>query len=372
MAWAGPAWPALASTGTDDVVFEEEVVPADVQDAVDEVPFDEESGSNSYVVNGVPKYLTAPTRISIVASGPQGVCAVEFGRQQDTTAPWELTLSPGGGGWRDTVVVRLCDGYDDSVVLDTVVPFRVAGAVLQADGRPQRIRLANMMKDSDAAFTVTTSSGRTVARGRVDRTSSTIVKVPTGSTRSTETYQVTLVGDNDVTMTRPLIVAKGWTVFDPISGVAGLPFAQCQTVPWFYDPKGHPSNAKALRKDIELALRTISRHANLRFIQTGKAADARLTYRWSNLGPDSVAGVGGTDGSVRLNRQSSWLGDSFAGLGRRGRAWTVVHETMHTMGFDHSSSRGSIMYPVDYGQSRFHRGDVAGLSTMYSKKACPG
>lgn len=45
----------------------------------------------------------------------------------------------------------------------------------------------------------------------------------------------------------------------------------------------------------------------------------------------------------------------------------AVHELGHALGLDHSSSRRSVMYPVDQGETALSKGDIRGLEAIYSK-----
>ncbi|MCV3295896.1 MAG: matrixin family metalloprotease [Oenococcus sp.] len=45
----------------------------------------------------------------------------------------------------------------------------------------------------------------------------------------------------------------------------------------------------------------------------------------------------------------------------------AVHELGHALGLGHSSSRDSVMYPIDQGKSQLSPGDLAGLRAIYTR-----
>lgn len=47
----------------------------------------------------------------------------------------------------------------------------------------------------------------------------------------------------------------------------------------------------------------------------------------------------------------------------------ATHELGHALGLDHSSSRSSVMYPVDQGVTTLSAGDIAALKTIYGTEA---
>ncbi|MDN6899852.1 matrixin family metalloprotease [Oenococcus sicerae] len=44
-----------------------------------------------------------------------------------------------------------------------------------------------------------------------------------------------------------------------------------------------------------------------------------------------------------------------------------MHELGHALGLAHSSSRDSVMYPIDQGKSELSSDDLAGLRAIYSR-----
>jgi predicted Zn-dependent protease len=45
-----------------------------------------------------------------------------------------------------------------------------------------------------------------------------------------------------------------------------------------------------------------------------------------------------------------------------------MHELGHALGLDHSTSKTSVMYPVDQGVSQLSAEDLAGLKKIYETK----
>ena len=136
----------------------------------------------------------------------------------------------------------------------------------------------------------------------------------------------------------------GWSTF----GI-GATYSACETIPWYFDRAGEPAGRAGMEADIALGLAMLGERTKLSFVQTMNPAEAELTFNWRDLNAygANVAGVGGPRGKSRgivsLSTTSPWTLDEWAGAGlvrsgyyiMVGRAWLVVHEAMHAMGFDH-------------------------------------
>lgn len=175
----------------------------------------------------------------------------------------------------------------------------------------------------------------------------------------------------------------GWSTF----GV-GATYTACETIPWYFDRSGEPAGRAGMEADIALGLAMLSQRTKLNFVQTTNPAEAELTFNWRDLNAygANVAGVGGPRGKSRgvvsLSTTNLWTLDEWAGAGlvlngyylMVGRAWLVVHEAMHAMGFDHVEDPAQIMYGGGISPSRppdFGAGDLDGLWTMYGSLECP-
>lgn len=82
-------------------------------------------------------------------------------------------------------------------------------------------------------------------------------------------------------------------------------------------------------------------------------------------------------GGPEITRQTGW-GAYTANHARAGlnvyypqsaiRQSVAIHELGHALGLDHSTSRASVMYPVDQGVTRLSQADVNALKTIYGSE----
>ena len=339
-------------------------------------------GENTYTLVGLPQYLTAPTTFSVEVSGPAAVCGMEYANQSDTAAPWTFTVSPADRSTSNYVDITLCDGGSDWISAETTVPFQVSRDLFMASEGARTIDVTNDM-DVPAVATLTDRRGTVVAQSSVDPGGTAALKLPGRDPKRTTTYRLQIAGANGVTMTRRVVVAKGWTALGGPDLADAAVFPQCSTIPWYYDGRREPGNAGGMPRDIALALKVLQRTTNLRFTRVQDPDKALLTFNWRKLGSNGPSALGGyatsgdsVNGSVTFNTQDYWPTDRYAGIGNRhgspaDRGWLVVHEVMHSLGFGHVSNPTAIMAPINRGQHTFTRGDLEGLRTLYPKGVCP-
>ncbi len=208
--------------------------------------------------------------------------------------------------------------------------------------------------------------------------------MPTKGVRATSTFTVTIAGENGLTMSSPLVVAKGWA---PMWQAPEGAYAPCSRVTWSYDAGGAAKGARTIERDIRASMKRLSTVTGLRFDQIppgpepadlesrGNGGAADINIGWDDLGAHGPSGTGSSDGTVTLNRKDWWVTDKYAGFGNRyrspaGRGWLIIHEVMHTLWLDHVDSRTAIMGPINYGQHHFTRGDLEGLATLYPRTGC--
>lgn len=213
------------------------------------------------------------------------------------------------------------------------------------------------------------------------------------------TYQVSLFEGKKKVSATPLTVipvpvrgsdnrphAGDWTT---LGSRGQATFYPCQEVLWFLDTSLQPPNAAGTRGDIEAALAVLAPATGLRFTQVSSKEQAQLVYRWENLGAGIAGRGGGHLGSaeVQLNPQTRWAGDDFGGLdlvtreweenGTRwqlttpGRAWLIIHETMHALGVGHSGDPSEVMYSGPTTVTALGVGDRDALASLYLENPCP-
>ena len=208
--------------------------------------------------------------------------------------------------------------------------------------------------------------------------------------------KVLTVAENPVAWSPP----SGWvqpSAWALLSGRAT--YTPCQTVDWYFNRSGEPSDRSTMIDDVRSGLAILSAQTGLKFVEVTDPGQAELAFDWADLtarGPD-VAGVGGPRGTgrgtVTFSNNQRWTLNEWAGQEIRrvewprpdlgpgwysyregpGRQVLVMHEAMHAMGFGHVSDYTSIMYPqsLNNGAGQLSAGDIDGLRTMYPSNPCP-
>ena len=176
---------------------------------------------------------------------------------------------------------------------------------------------------------------------------------------------------------------KGWAVFN-----GGATFKPCSTVKWHYDSKGEPENSSLMIQTIRESFDLISERTGLKFVEKKKKLKRKsgINLDWKyDKGRGGLASGGGYgynsgDGKVSFNRTEiqyydnaqaghDVLLDDFGNPKEAPSGWTVVHEVLHAMGFDHVDDPSSIMYYAT-GAAEFSEGDLAGMRKMYLGHPC--
>ena len=337
---------------------------------------------NTYRVVGLPVYLTAPEQFTVIPDGPVAVCAMHFAGTVLTSPPWTFTADvPDHGIQRMHVQVDPCSGFPDFVPITLLRPVIFRTPAVFIDGlAPTTLQVTNNM-GVPVTLTLTDPKDKPVGLYHLpaDRVASEDLelRVPQSvldSTAAEQIYTLTAVGSNGVRASAPLIVARGWAVFPYYDSPLRWKFPPCSTVTWSYDDTRQPASAKDFKRDVVAAFGRLHAQTGLRFVEV--TGEASLELGWKAMGRGGPSGEGGTDGHVVFNTQDAWPTDLFAGFnavhGRPAdRGWQIVHELMHTLGFDHVPGRASIMTPVNYGQHRFSHADLVGLHTLYPQADCP-
>jgi len=182
-------------------------------------------------------------------------------------------------------------------------------------------------------------------------------------------------------------VFNGWRTY---SDSYGANFSPCQQITWFFDRSNEKVDRNTMIDDVRAGLATLEPLTNLTFVETNDPSQAALTFNWGDVSSyGDVAGIGFTDG-VNKGRvtfsdsdkttQNVWAGAGYQRLDdypAPGYWWEsdrrqslVIHEVMHTLGFEHVDIPDSIMNPDFMNGTTFNAGDLDGLATMYKNTPC--
>lgn len=328
---------------------------------------------NDYTVVGLPEYVLGPASFEVQVNGNQPICRMAFADQVDTTAPWQFNVpnaqALGRGG---EIAITLCDGTEDTAYITSQAAVRVGQSVLVAAKKPVPLSIRNYM-DTPVSIRVDLD-GKPVVEQPVAAFDSIDVRVPTSSATYNSTATVTITAADGRSESSTIPIAKGWSLMLNGGSLASArTHPVCSVVTWSYDPKGEPKGGSTFKKDIAPALSRLSKETGLKFQEVPVGADAQLRYTWHRFGGSTLGGVGGTNGLVQFNTTSFWVKNSYAGFGPGrppGRGWLIIHETMHTLGFGHTSTKSSVMAPTNYGVHKFNKGDLVGLHTLYPSGGC--
>lgn len=329
----------------------------------------------------LPQVVSTPTPFSATATHPDGVpaCSATFGGvTQECPGPWSFTFDP--SAIETTFKVVFCDGTIDD-------RRRVADPAFILGGpRNPSVTSENDSNNPTIVWTVTNNLDLP-ARAEVIYNDTVLVAadIPAQGSQMLKTklkskdfkrgnnpavIQVT-AGDGTA-QTFNINIAKGWaSIFG--NGYMKPTFAPCSTVTWSYSTKGQPKNSKKMRSTVRKSFDILSKRTGLKFVEDGlNNPEADIRFSWEKL--RGWAGLGGTDGSIVLARDTFWTRDAYAGHGKKGRpgnGWLVIHEALHVLGLGHADIDGELMSSADRkDRAGFGKGDLAGIEAMYRPKSC--
>ena len=184
-------------------------------------------------------------------------------------------------------------------------------------------------------------------------------------------------------------VFNGWRTYRDSYGAN---FSPCRQITWFFDRSNEKADRNTMIDDVRAGLATLEPLTGLTFVETDDPNSAALTFNWGDVSESGdVAGTGFTDGVNRgrvtfsdtnKTTQNVWAGAGYQRLDdypSPGYWWEsdrrqslVIHEVMHTLGFEHVDIADSIMNPDFMNGTTFNAGDLEGLATMYGNNPCPG
>lgn len=357
--------------------------------------------NDTYVVLGLPAYLTTSTPFTIQFTGPDPICSVAYAGATLTASPWAFTAVPASftalpAPFGPTVSVTDCAGAQSNIAFDTIVPFTiVSNGYFDAETAAHSIEVTNQVTGQVGTITVTGADGAVLGSATVASGASGRVSFRTNQTTPVADYTLTATAPGGVQMVFTLTGTVGWTVMSDLDAF----YTDCSTLTWIYLPSGQPRGTSQVLvlRDIRGALSRIAAHTGLRFRYSTdpslRGKDNVITYHWANLGRHGPSGVGGPEpsstsdstgattstisGTVTLNALNWWAsanataGFGVSTFGFAGRGWLMVHESMHALGFDHTTQPRQIMDAVNSGQHAWGVGDLAGLRTLYPR-SCQG
>lgn len=184
-------------------------------------------------------------------------------------------------------------------------------------------------------------------------------------------------------------VFNGWRTYEDSYGAN---FSPCQRITWYFDRSNEKPDRNTMIDDVRAGLATLEPLTGLTFVETTDPKTAAITFDWGDVTAyGDVAGIGYTDGvnkgrvtfsDTDKTTQNVWAGAGYQRLEdypAPGYWWEsdrrqslVIHEVMHTLGFEHVDIRDSIMNPKFMNGTTFNSGDLEGLATMYRNNSCTG
>lgn len=185
-------------------------------------------------------------------------------------------------------------------------------------------------------------------------------------------------------------VFNGWRTYRDSYGAN---FSPCRQITWFFDRSNEKADRNTMIDDVRAGLATLEPLTGLTFVETDDPNSAALTFNWGDISEygENFAGYASTDGVnkgwVIFSDTADWTKNVWAGSGnirlddypspgfwrsKDGRQTLVIHEVMHTLGFEHVDVPDSIMHPTNMNGTTFNQGDLEGLATMYLNNPCPG
>jgi len=335
-----------------------------------------------YQIQGLDGLITSPT-VFTVEQAPYTenlppVCSMTFGGTTLAAAPWTFTYDP-INAWSDPynmqgntrVYLDYCNGNKSTIYVEPNSPFQFRNRYV-SDGTgaysdpKESIPTVHNSTDETANVSVTNKKGSIVSSFTVQPQQTASLAFP--KEKRTEKYLVTATTSSGTSMAVSFTKAKGWGLL-----LGGATVPPCSVVTWAYDNSRAPNKTLTFEKDLRESLNILSTETGLTFVEINDYKKAQLRYRWAPL---SVAGTGSTDGTVTFSTKSFWVKDGYAGFkpfkanknytsGPSGRGWLIIHETMHSLGYDHVKDSKSIMAPINTGQGKFTKADLDGLHSVY-------
>lgn len=174
------------------------------------------------------------------------------------------------------------------------------------------------------------------------------------------------------------------SIIKPSSELAPLENSE---VKQFYPNMRYPSSSISFsiesscnaqkRQDMESALNIIQNKTILKFYE--KINDAEIKFSCSDAVPAAktarhfVAGEGGPVTIINTSKYSIILQGQVLlyRIERCGEPVVTIHETLHALGFDHTSHESSILYPVSNCNQQLEQEIVNTINQIYAVKPLP-
>jgi hypothetical protein len=345
------------------------------------------SAQEEPISNSLPAFVTGPTDFSVtIAAGNPPICAMTYGTQERTQAPWQFTFDPKE---RVSMIrVSTCQGSEFNYYLTPpdLAYFISRNAEIRESGFKSKMFVVNNV-ELPGKIQVLDGSGKVLASAAIGpRTTPLTVTLPKIANRLSELQVVMTSDDGAYTVKDRILVSRGWAQI-----ATPLPIAPCSITYWRYVAAGAPKDAKKVEGDIVKALALISKTSGVAFIKASDqvqilAAKQSLTFGWrSMLGTGGAVGErnvskGGsgyrTKGQIWMNGLAPGMSDRFAGaaIGRKnatpGRAWPITGAILSVMGMESTQEKGNLMYPVLLGTSGLGAGDRFGINYLFAPSTC--
>jgi len=369
-------------------------------------PASAQEASYGRFTDTLPQYVTGLTPFAVVFTPRDpayllgdGVdpaaaipCSMTFQGQTDVEAPWDFTYNPNywlpapGGGWTsgsDEVEVTYCDGATDSEYIRASEAFTAGPQFVDSGKKIVKLSVSSNVDDEDVNVTLRKGS-KVLAAKTIGQYAINTLEFSTKNFKKTTTLSLEFVSTSGITQVFPLTVTHKWASLwqnevDSNAGInsaSGGSFEPCSTVYWKHKTSQKPRGVSVAKfnSDITKSLALLSKQTGVKFVKASATTPAGapvVVYSWGDArGAAGFGGPTGTGGGVEFSNSSWWPRDSNSGFGKMGRNWLIVHETMHVMGFGHSTDRSDQMYPSHTSQAGFGKGDLAGFRTLYPKATC--
>lgn len=330
----------------------------------------------------LPEFITGPTAFEVRLASPNATaCAMTYGTETRTAAPWLFTFDPVE---RIGVVrIRTCEGAEFNYYMAPLP--ELAYLVSRSDesreaGHKSKMFIINNV-ELPGTVRITDVAGKVLTKATITANRSTPLSVILPKIAGRLGYvEVTVASDDGKYVVNDrIVVSRGWA-----SVTSPLPIAPCSTVLWRYLPTGaaKASSRVKIEADIQRALKSVAAASGLTFEKTTDpsavlAARASITFAWRGILANSGAQPQSTvtkdslgarvTAQVWLNSLADSMSDRYAGSGRTGQ---ITRAVLRILGLEETKEKGNLMFPSLIGPAGLGAGDRFGLGHLYQPLLC--